>query len=326
MQEKEKILELSYKNNTITLIEIADILNISPEKVRNHVLEIKKMDYKIEITGESLHLWDKENLLLPVSLTKDLNTEVFGKREIHYYLETDSTHPRAEELATSGVPEGTIVIAERQTAGRGRNGRSWYSKSKDSIYLSMILRPEYAPAKVQGVTLMTAVSVYEALSDIYDLPFFIKWPNDILINGKKTAGILTTMNSSEKKVNHVVVGIGINVNTDISLMPGEIRYLATSLFHESGKREHRTKVLKTFLESFEKNYMLFTNGKFQDIVNAWVQYSGLPGKLIEITITNKIIEGKVIGIDNNGYLLIESKNGILHKVISGEITKIRNSQ
>jgi BirA family biotin operon repressor/biotin-[acetyl-CoA-carboxylase] ligase len=265
------------------------------------------------------------DLLLPESIREGLETKIFGKKEIHHFTETDSTNLRAEKLAATGAPEGTLVLAEKQTSGRGRAGRDWFSESRDGIYFSIILRPELAPAKVQGVTLMTAVAAYEALMGLYDLPLSIKWPNDILINGKKTAGILTTMETKGVKVSHIVVGIGINVNTDISSLPGEIRDIATSLSHESGIRNHRSKVLRAFLESFEGKYMLFTGGKFQEIVDAWIHYSGLSGKCVEITLADKIIEGNVTGIDNNGYLLIESRTGHRHKIISGEITKISGS-
>ncbi len=275
---------------------------------------------------KSFNMRKKENkngdLLLPKSIREGLKTKIFGRREIYSLPETDSTNIRAEKHAEAGAPEGTIVIAGKQTAGRGRAGRKWFSESRDGIYLSIILRPELPPVKVQGVTLMTAVAAYEALMGLYDLPLFIKWPNDLLINGKKIAGILTSMDSGGERVSHIIVGIGINVNNNISSMPGEIRDIATSLSHESGKRCPRVKVLRAFLESFEEKYMLFTGGKFQAILDAWINYSGLRGKYVEITTADKIIKGEVTGIDNNGYLLMESGTGTRHQVISGEITKI----
>ncbi len=323
MNEKEKILEHISGKGPGSPAEIAGGLGIGEERVRSHVLEMKDMGYGIDILNDRVFLSREEDLLLPSLLRDGLNTDIFGKREIHYFTETDSTNTRGEELAAAGSPEGTLVIAEKQTAGRGRSGRSWYSGSRGGIYISLILRPELTPAQVQGITLMTAVAASEALMNICALPLLIKWPNDILINGKKAAGILTTMETRGSEVTHIVVGIGINVNTETGSMPGEIRDIATSLSHESGRKLYRVEVLRGFLESFEKKYRLFRDGRFPVILDEWIKYSGLSGKNVEIIMKGKTIEGTVTGIDNNGYLQIRSGTGIQYEVISGEIIKIK---
>ncbi len=323
MGKKEKILEYICDKTFHSPAEIAKKLCISEIEIKKHISQLKERGYMIELTGKGLKLHENEDLLLPSFLQEGLETEIFGKREIHYFTETDSTNTRAEELAAAGSPEGTLVIAEKQTAGRGRSGRSWYSGSRNGIYISLILRPERTPSKVQVITLMTAVAASEALISICDLPLLIKWPNDILINGKKAAGILTTMESRGSEVTHIVVGIGINVNTDTGSMPGEIRNIATSLFHESGRKLYRVEVLRAFLESFEEKYRLFRDGRFPVILDEWVKYSGLSGKNVEIIMKGKKIEGTVTGIDRNGYLQIRNGTGIQYEVISGEIIKIK---
>ncbi len=324
MGKKEKILEFLYDKAFHTPAEIAKKTGIPEIEVKNDISELQESGYKIEVTGNGVKLHENEDLILPSSLQKGLKTDIFGKREIHYFPETDSTNTRGEELAAAGSPEGTLIIAEKQTAGRGRSGRSWYSGSRGGLYFSLILRPELTPSQVQGITLMAAVAAFEALISIYhNLPILIKWPNDILINGKKTAGILTTMESRESEVSHIVVGLGINVNTDTGSLPGEIRDIATSLSHESEKKHSRVEVLRAFLESFEKKYRLFREGRFSVILDEWIKYSGLSGKRVEMIIKGKKIKGTVTGIDKNGYLQVRSSNGIQYDVISGEIIKIK---
>lgn len=165
--------------------------------------------------------------LLPGEIVEGLDTEVLGRKEILHFEETDSTNARARELADQGAPEGTLVVAERQTQGRGRKGRIWFSPPGAGIYASLILRPSIPPHEATRITFVTAVAAAEALLHLTDLNVRIKWPNDILVNGKKVAGILTEISTERGAVDYAVVGLGMNVNTPG--FPDDISERATSI-------------------------------------------------------------------------------------------------
>ncbi len=156
---------------------------------------------------------------MPNEILDSLDTRIFGKRNIDYFMEIDTTNTRAKDLAAEGAPEGTLVIAEKQTKGRGRKGRSWFSPLGHGIYTSFILRPAMPPSGAPRITLMTAVAIAEALLSLMQLEVRIKWPNDILVNGKKLAGILTEISTEMDAINYIVVGIGLNVNTPFKDLP-----------------------------------------------------------------------------------------------------------
>jgi BirA family biotin operon repressor/biotin-[acetyl-CoA-carboxylase] ligase len=174
---------------------------------------------------------------------------VFGKRDIVYFTETDSTNTRAKDLAVRGAPEGALVLSEKQTKGRGREERNWFSPSRDGIYLSLILRPTIPPREAPMITLLTAVAVAEALLSLTRLKIAIKWPNDILVGGKKLAGILTEMTTQGDSIDYVVVGLGLNVNTP--RFPDNIRDKATSMLIETQKRFSRVRIIREYLKWYE---------------------------------------------------------------------------
>ncbi len=241
--------------------------------------------------------------------------------EIVYFPSIGSTNDEAKRMADNDCKEGTLVIAEYQTGGRGRKGRSWVSPSGIGIWASIVVRPQISPLKAAGLTLVTAVSICRALRVITELPVKIKWPNDLRINYKKIGGILTELNTETEKVNYAVIGIGINVNN--KTFPEDLNQIATSLILESGNKTefNRALVLCQILREFENDYKAFDSGHLEDLLNEWRGYSDTLGSIVQVIgINNSRIEGKAVDVDNDGALLIEKNDGTQIKVLSGDVS------
>ncbi|MBP1721291.1 MAG: biotin--acetyl-CoA-carboxylase ligase, partial [Deltaproteobacteria bacterium] len=237
-----------------------------------------------------------------------------------HLTETDSTNSRAKELAGRGTPEGTIVLAERQTLGRGRRGRSWFSPAGAGLYLSLVLRPEVSPAEAPKLTLMTAVAVCDVLVPYLPSAPRVKWPNDILVSGRKIAGILTEISTEPDAIDYVVVGLGINVNVPARQFPKEIRERATSILVETGKTHSRTAILRSFLEHFEGTYALFREGRFPLILDRWKAYAGATGRYVRVEQVGRVLSGEIQDVDEDGFLLLRDEKGHLHRIVSGDVT------
>jgi len=218
-----------------------------------------------------------------------------------------------------GASSGTLVLAESQIKGRGRLGRGWLSPKYKGIYLSLILRPKILPAACPVLTLMSAVSICEAVKEILNLDLQIKWPNDLLIDQKKVAGILTEMNAETDKVNFVVIGIGLNVNNDKkSLIAG-----ATSLKEQQGAEINRVILLQEILRRLENNYLLLEDRGSGEIIHKWRNFTLTLGTRVKVDYQNKHIEGQAMDIDVDGALLIRKDSGLIQKISSGDVTACR---
>jgi len=257
------------------------------------------------------------DMLLPSEIVEGLDTEVFGRKEIIHFRETDSTNARARELADQGAPEGTLVVAERQTQGRGRKGRTWFSPSGAGIYASLILRPSIPPNEATRITFLTAVSAAEALLHLTDLNVRIKWPNDILVNGRKLAGILTEISTERGAVDYAVVGLGMNVNTPA--FPDDIRERATSILIETGKRFPRTDLLREYLRQQEAYLRRLRTSGFEPILMRWKELTDSIGRQIRVEMTDKTYVGWVEDIDPAGILILKDKEGVSHRILSGDV-------
>jgi BirA family biotin operon repressor/biotin-[acetyl-CoA-carboxylase] ligase len=296
-------------------------LTISRSAIWKHICTLKEEGYIIESSRKKGYLLGRTtDSLLPNEIREGLKTNVFGRRDIVYFKDTDSTNIRAEQLAAEGAPEGTVVIAEKQTQGKGRRGRNWFSPPSEGIYFSIILRPRISPHEAPKLTLMASVAVAETVLSLTQLRVNIKWPNDILINGKKLAGILTEISAEMDRIHYVVIGIGINVNTRTESFPPDIRDRATSILLETGAVYQRVALLRVFLEWLEVYYDMFNVKGFQPIMNRWKQLSDMMGKQISVDLINHTFTGEVLDIDEDGFLLLRDHEGNLRKIISGDIT------
>lgn len=248
-----------------------------------------------------------------------LQTYVFGRKEIHIFDEIDSTNNTAHVLGENNSPEGTIVIAESQSSGKGRLGRKWFSIPGKSLSVSLLLRPEIEISTAPGLTLVIAVALSDTLHNFGIHSHRIKWPNDILINNKKISGILTEMKASSGKILFIIAGIGINTGPVSADIPDELKYIASSIYDETGTEIDRLKFLQSFLLHFETRYNEFLQSGLENILAAWKENSDIIGKMISVCVNQEIINGKVTSINFDGSLTIETGPGQL-TINSGEIS------
>jgi BirA family biotin operon repressor/biotin-[acetyl-CoA-carboxylase] ligase len=276
----------------------------------------------IEIRGElftGYRLMRLPDVLLPQLIRPRLNTRLIGRSLYHFY-NIDSTNLFAARLLQHGrkVPEGTVILAESQTAGRGRLGRSWHSAREDGIYFSMVLFPKAPPSLAPLFTLATAVAMHDAVERYTGLDIDIKWPNDLLIAGRKFCGILSEMQAEVDLVKTMIVGVGVNVNHQS--FPEEIRDRATSLRIVSGRIQSRIEILVEFFEQFETIYMDFERKGPAGIIDRWTRFSSFAnGRKIEIHDGVRKITGITRGLNPLGALRVEEKGGHIEEVYSGDL-------
>lgn len=292
------------------------LLSENEEKISQNSESIFKIgDKEISTTIKELGRKKTERIIVD-EIEKKLDTEYIGQ-EIYCFQEVDSTNNVAKFLAESGTNEGTIIIAETQTKGKGSRGKKWESPL-GGIWLSIILRPDISPSKAPLITLATGVAVTNVLRNL-GVDARIKWPNDILINDKKVSGILTEANAKFNTVDYVIVGIGIDSNLNIENLPSRIQPGSTSLKKELKTDIDESQVIANFLHEFEKIYNLFKEEKFDDILYYWRSLAHTIGNNVEIQQTlGKKIKGYAVGINRKGALILEKHDGTLIKVISGE--------
>jgi len=247
-----------------------------------------------------------------------LGTKRLGTR-FHYFQEIDSTNSYARRLAEAGAPEGEVVIAERQSAGRGRLGRSWESPPYCNLYFSLLLRPALAPVHAPQITLMAAVALADTVAAFVAEPPAIKWPNDILLQGKKLAGILTESSCDAKRIEFVILGIGVNLNFPRERMPESIRDRATSLMEVGGKSFSREKFLRRLIQDLDRCYGVLEALGFAAIAPRWEAYFALRGRRVRVEMVDEALSGTATGIDGDGALLLEAEDGVLHRVLAGDV-------
>ena len=240
----------------------------------------------------------------------------------HYFREIDSTNNYARALAERGEPQGAIVIAERQTLGRGRLGRRWVSPPYVNLYCSIILRPTLPPAQTPRVTLTAAVALADAIESFSPVAPVIKWPNDILAGDKKLAGVLTEAVSNSQRVEFVILGIGVNLNYSPDSMPPEIRERATSLSVLAGKSVSREGFLRRLLQDLDRCYGILEETGFAALASRWDARFGLRGRRVRVEMTDRTIIGRAIGIDADGALIIESPDGGRQRIVAGDVIPV----
>lgn len=262
------------------------------------------------------------DLLLPAEIRDGLKTSIFGRERIDHFPVIDSTNVHARMIADRGAPEGTVVVAEAQVKGKGRRGRSWFSPAGEGIYVSVILRPRVPPSEAPQLVLMAAVAAAEALLAQAALPVSVKWPNDILVGGKKIAGILSEMRLAGDRIDHVVIGMGVNVNTPAESLPPEIAAIATSLCAVTGRTFSRAGLLRAYLEKLEGWYALFRERRFEPIRERWLEIARIIGKQVKIAGVDRTYEGEVVDIDPTGFLILKSPDGVIQRILAGDVSMI----
>ena len=313
---KETILHLLRQGGCISGEELGQALGISRTAVWKHITALRREGYRIESSpGKGYSLVSVPDSLLPEEIKAGLRTNLLG-RQIAYHRELTSTQDAARALAAQGANEGTIVIAETQAAGRGRIGRGWASPP-GGIYLSIILRPAIKPSEALRFPLIAVVAAAQAIEQLTGLKPQLKWPNDIIVAGRKGGGILTEMSAEMDRVNYIVIGMGINVNTES--FPDEIRGIATSLRAECGKEVSRVQLVQDILAQLESLYQVFQVSGFAAIRERWKALSNTIGARVSIRGEREQVEGEAIDIDEDGALILRKANGALERVIAGDV-------
>ena len=299
--------------------DIGRELSITRAAVWKGIKKLREEGYEIEaVTNRGYRLTNPETMYNKRELEQGLKTKTMGQT-IYFYEETDTTNNRARELALEGAPEGTLVVAEKQTAGRGRRGKVWESPLGTGIWMSLVLRPQIAPAEASVLTLLCGLATAEAIEAETGLSAGIKWPNDILINGKKAVGILTEMDCEMSEVHCVIPGIGINVNT--ASFPPEIAEIATSLYLECGKTVSRRRLVHKVLERLEEHYETFLRtGSFAAMLEDYRKHCITLGKEVHV-LGREPFFAEALDITPEGELLVRrADNGKEEVVFSGEVS------
>lgn len=294
-------------------------LGVSRTAVWKHIKALRKMGYAIEASPSKGYRLLEARPFNGVELQSLLAGRLFG-REVHFFDSLDSTNVKAFDLARRGAPEGAVVIADTQTKGKGRIGRRWESPAGTNLYLSIILRPNVAPQGAQGLTFVAAVAAAEAVH-ARGLKPAVKWPNDILIGGRKTAGILLEMDSEPDRVHFVIMGVGVNLNVEKGMFPEYIRETATSLMEEAGSSVDRAAFTAELLSSMEKWYGVYLSEGFVPVLEAWKGYFKSTDKPVKVTFFDKTVTGVCRGVDDSGALLLE-REGRVERVISGDVEAV----
>ncbi|MFC1590702.1 biotin--[acetyl-CoA-carboxylase] ligase [Candidatus Omnitrophota bacterium] len=317
----EKILAVfkKSKDEYVSGEDLSSQLGISRAGIWKHIEKLRETGYDIEASPHlGYRLIRVPDKLISEEIRWGLGTKILGK-EIISYGKVDSTNEIGYSLAEKGLKEGAVIFAEEQGKGKGRLGRTWASPPKGGIYLSCILRPKMAPSEVSKITLAASVSVAAAVRELSGLQALIRWPNDILVNGKKVCGILTEMKAEQDTVDFLVIGIGVNVNTRETHLPEG----ASSLKEESGREVSRVELAKGILRNLEYNYVVLSKKGFSSIRKQWKGLTHMLGSRVKISLPNRRFEGQAMDIDPDGALLVRLDTGFVERVSSGDVVIVR---
>ncbi|WP_096200909.1 biotin--[acetyl-CoA-carboxylase] ligase [Bacillus sp. FJAT-45350] len=318
---RQKLLEilLEHEDGFVSGQKISELLGCSRTAIWKHIEELRKSGYELEaVPRKGYRIVSRPNSISPQEIKVGLHTNTIGK-EITFQESVTSTQELAHRLAQENAVEGHVVISDEQTKGKGRLGRVWHSPMGTSVYMSLILRPQIPPQQAPQLTLLAAVAVVQGIEKATGLQCEIKWPNDILLKGKKIVGILTEMQSEPDCVHSVIIGIGINVNHKREQFPSDIRDIATSLCIEKNEEINRAALIRSIFEELESLYVKYLEHGFDIIKPLWESYAVSLGKQIKATTVKGVLIGYAKGITNDGVLLLEDAQGTIHPIYSADI-------
>lgn len=304
--------------------ELANSLGISRAAIWARVEALRGLGYAIEASPHvGYRLISAPDVLHADDLRSRLgDVRVIG-REIQVFTETTSTSDVVERMARDGVREGAAVFAESQTRGRGRLGRAWLSAKGKGLWFSVLLRPKVRPLEATRLTVASAVALGRAIAGVTGLAAGIKWPNDLLIRGRKVAGILTEMSAELDRVRHIVLGIGVDVNHEASDFPSELRRHATSLRLELGRPVARAELAAAALRELDADYARMCSGRFAEVVEDWERQCVTIGKDVSIRTGDRECRGRAEALDESGALLLRTEHGHLERIVGGDVTLLK---
>jgi len=318
------LLTLLSENATIVIsgARIAREIGVSRSTVWRWVERLRELGVRVKGQQSAGYFLEKvPDILTPDLLRKRMKGKLFGKRVYHFF-KTDSTNRVAMELGYAGEPEGAVILAEEQTAGRGRSGRSWHSERGAGLYVTLLLRPRLSPVQAPLLTMLAGLSAHSAIQAQTGLSAELKWPNDILMDGKKVGGILTEMHAEPTQVRFVIVGIGINTNQE--KFPGDIASVATSLRKESGRTHSRLELLVRLLNEFESDYNRFLREGTRYVVDRFERVSSFAnGKRVRVETGFETYFGTTAGLTSDGLLQVKREEGPVTMVVAGDVTEAR---
>ncbi|MGE6629556.1 biotin--[acetyl-CoA-carboxylase] ligase [Bacillus sp. NPDC077027] len=317
---RKRLIELftDAKEDFVSSQQICDELGCSRTAVWKHIEDLRKEGYELEaVRRKGYRLISKPDKISEDEILFGLETATFG-RHIFFQEEVESTQKIAHELVSQGTSHGTLVVSDKQTKGKGRMQRDWYSPHGTGIWMSLIVKPHISVQKTPQMTLLASVAITEAIEQLTGLTPSIKWPNDILINGKKVVGILTELRAEADQVHAVIIGPGINVNQEKADFPPHLQDIATSLQIESKKKVDRAALIQQIMLMFENRYADYMQHGFRPIKLLWESYTMTLGKTITARTINGHYTGKALGINDEGVLLLETEAGI-QKIYSADI-------
>lgn len=298
---------------------LAYLIGCSRTAIWKHIEDLRREGFELEaIRRKGYRIIKAPDHVTANEIRLGLKTTILGQ-QIHYKETVDSTQKIAHRLGLENVPEGTVVIADEQVGGRGRLDRVWHSPKNTGVWMSIILRPNIPVPKTPQLTLLTAVAVVQAIEDCTGLEAHIKWPNDILLNGKKVTGILTELQAEADRVHSVIIGIGMNVNQTKMDFPEELQSIATSLSIEKEEFLNRAEVIRAVFNRLENLYKLYLEKGFQPIKLLWESYAVSIGKIVTARTFSGSVTGRALGITDDGVLNIEDMNGVIHPIYSADI-------
>jgi len=309
----DRILSLLYESNApfISGEELSRSLDVSRSAVWKQIKALRAAGFMISAEpSRGYRLISSPDRLIASLLAHLLKSGLIGKK-ITTFQETVSTNAVAFRMAEDGAEEGSVVIADSQTGGKGRLGRTWSSPAGVNLYCSVILRPPIQPVAAPQLTFLSVIAVARAIEQLLPIQTRIKWPNDILVDGKKVAGLLNEMSAETDKVNFVILGIGVNLNMTQEQFPDNLRHPATSLYIETGVKVDRTSFARVLLQELDSLYATFLSEGYAPARREWLERSRLAGAMVTVTDNNVVRSGRVTGIDEYGALLLDSGEQIL---------------
>lgn len=313
-ESKEIILNELRKNRDCYLSgsRLSEELGVSRAAVWKHIRELRRKGYSIDAVPRQGYRLIRE----PVQL----NAEELEGSGIYYFQSLDSTNTTARKLAEEGVPNYSIVVSEQQIQGRGRRGREWFSPKSSGLWFSIILRPyELSPSQAAPVTLVTSAIMANLFNNYYEVPMKIKWPNDLLLRGKKVGGILTELKGELDQVEYLIVGVGLNVNQQLEDFPKNLRKIATSLYLENNQHYNRTDLLLRIRDSMVRGFNMFFTEGFTPFYLPWKEHNNTLGRIVTLSWQGGILQGKALHITLDGSLQIQDNRGEIHTINYGEL-------
>lgn len=323
----QQILRMLRKNpgTFVSGALLANRLGLSRPGIWKHIRNLKSLGYGIvSHPKEGYKLVEIPDTLIPEEVSHDLRTSWLAKN-YHYHATVGSTNDVVLQMALQGAPHGTVVSAEEQTKGRGRLRRDWLSSAGRGIYMTILLRTPLPVREASQSVYIAALALAKTLHSTFCLPASIKWPNDVLVDHKKVAGILTEMQSDQELTRFLAIGIGINVNHTRAELAGPFRYPATSVAIELGRTIRRQELMKAFLERFEMEYDRFLEEGFEAVLAELEEFSEILGKNISVMCGDKEIEGRALGFTPEGALIVLTGKGEKQSVWVGDVTRVEGS-